>query len=444
LKTLRLNTSPRVFWSTAVAIALGIIAGIGILTFTHKNPARALTQITNFGLRADNSTLTKIPILPKLNEQMTLLIMGVDSNGKNTDRFANTRSDTMILVSLDPINQKVGVVSIPRDSRVKIANSQRYDKINAAHAYGGPELAVKTISETFGINIDRFAVVDTYGLKQLCRLIGPMEVLVEKEMHYHDHTAKLSVDLKPGLQILNAEQLEEYIRFRHDAKGDIGRIERQQWFLRQALHKLADPQIVFMLPDLIKLGQDYVQTNLSYEDMARIASFVKDVPRDHILTCTLPGTPEMISGGSYWVPDFEATKAIFARIVPYASMPNNFDSYNNIANDSNNKPVSIAIKYAKGSEIQANQLEVALTNLGYKVKYKWQTAKEECQHEEIVLNSTKIDEQKTNELKNNLPDISKWPIILEISTSPVVDMTLIITPTTSLPAVANKAGISHT
>ncbi len=172
-----------------------------------------------FVLRADkpknnsfvDKTLVNLPggqFLPSLKQPINILIMGVDSNGKNTERFTGTRSDSMLLVSLDPGKQKAGVISIPRDSRVQIANNHGIDKINSAHAFGGPELAMATVSQSFNVPIDKYIVVDEDGAKRILEAVGSVDVLVEKKMSYTDHTAKLYVDLEPGIQTLNAKQAE--------------------------------------------------------------------------------------------------------------------------------------------------------------------------------------------------------------------------------------------
>src|SRR5690606_1966378 len=112
------------------------------------------------------------------------------------------------------------------------------------------ELTMRTVEENFGVPVDHYLIVDTQGIKKLFDLLGPVEVVVEKEMHYHDQTAGLNIDLMPGRQLLDAEQLEGYVRFRHDARADIGRTERQQWLMRQLVSKLKEPSILMKAPSL--------------------------------------------------------------------------------------------------------------------------------------------------------------------------------------------------
>lgn len=451
------KASRQLFWQTVLSIVLGVVTGLAILSFSYRTSAEALVNSTLPNLVHRATKRNTIEIFPTLSERMTVLVMGVDSNGRNCERFVGTRSDTMIVVSLDPFTRKVGMVSVPRDSRVKIG-THGMDKINSAHAFGGPELSKQTLAENFGVPIDRYIVVDTQALKELCQLLGPVEVLVEKEMHYDDWAAHLHVHLKPGLQVLNPEQVEQYVRFRHDPRGDIGRIERQQWFFRAAAKKMQDPQFILRLPDLIRMAHDYVRTDLSLEDMARIATFAKDIKPQEVVTATLPGTPEMIAGGSYWVPDLDAGHIVFNRIlgltgggafVEEVSAHESRDSAGTtqLAVDTGApivKPLSVALKYPKSMEIQANELEKTLTARGYRVRYKWLMPASECQHEQIIQMSARADDDTTAKLRTQVPDLGYWPIVLGLEARPVADFSIVLSPNGTLKTATETMPAVHT
>jgi LCP family protein required for cell wall assembly len=388
--------------------------------------------------------LVNLPsFVPTLDNRMNLLVMGVDSNGHNTDRFSNTRSDTMMLVSIDPAAKRVGVVSIPRDSRVAI-DGHGEDKINAAHAYGGAELAVATVQQVFSVPIDRYVVVDVQGLKKLLEILGPVDVLVEKKMSYTDHTAGLHVALMPGQQQLDAGQSEQYIRFRHDATGDIGRIDRQQWFLRQVYKKLQDPSIILKLPELYTAANEYVQTNLSIDEMAKLAAFAKDLKPEQIKTAMVPGKPTMIRGGSYWLPDLESSRLVFNRLagaplqapepqfvnqdVAYAAdIPDNVNLYSS-------KPISVDIRYARASEDSAKNLTTLATTAGYNVKNRMRIDLADCQHEEIIENTARSNEEVIAKLKQQIPCLSNWPSIIKLDPQSPCDISIVISPTSTIPA----------
>jgi LCP family protein required for cell wall assembly len=442
-------------WQTFFSILAGISVGFVLLLVLGRSHGQALsyslTQAqTALGVpQANNNQGTGFPGLPSwpnLNDRMNLLVMGVDSNGKGTQRFVGTRSDTMMIVSLDPAKKKVGLVSIPRDSRVAI-EGHGTDKINSAHAFGGPDLAVSTVRNTFMVQIDHYVAIDTQGLKTLFEALGPVEILVEKPMHYRDRTAGLNVDLQPGLQTLDPAQAEEYVRFRHDALGDIGRMERQQWFLRQVARKLREPQVVLKLPELIAFARDNVVTDLTAEDMVKLVTFLKDIQPSQVETATMPGTAQMIAGGSYWLPDMDRSRIVLQRLVGtgLVSVPSGptADAESGsapppVASDSAGssvvKPITVGIRYPRGAEDSVQKLEAALTACGYSVRYKWQAPAVECQHEQITQNSERADEMQTEALRKNLPDAASWPCVLAIDSRPATDFTLVISPTTAIVA----------
>ena len=299
----------------ALAIASGLFLILLASFIYFVSPAK---KSENKEAEKSTQTVLSIPggqFIPTLKMPLNVLVMGVDSNGKDTERFTGTRSDSMILVSVDPNKQKVGLISIPRDSRVALANGRGVDKINAAHALGGIELAQATVGKLLNVPIDRYIVVDTQGLKDVLESLGSVDVLVEKKMHYTDHTAKLFVSLEPGLQKLNPGQAEQYIRFRHDARGDIGRIERQQWFARQLLNKVAEPEMLVRLPSIVDTIRQSVITDLSVDEMVRIFGFACHLNSKRVETASLPGIPGSVSGISYWLLDMQACNAICKHLV---------------------------------------------------------------------------------------------------------------------------------
>jgi len=452
-------------WQAIGACVIGIGIGLALSFYIDHRPIdpkflpnvqATVNQITT----PINATVAKVNPFPKLERRTNILLMGVDSNGRNCKRFENTRSDTMILASLDPISEQVSLVSIPRDSRVRIADGHGLDKINAAHALGGPELAVKTVQETFGVPIDHYIVIDTQGLKEVCEIVGPIEVLVEKRMKYRDRAARLSIDLEPGLQRLTPSQVEEYCRFRHDQRGDLGRIERQQWFLRQAARKLKEPSVVLKLPQIAKFANDYIVTDLSVTDMAALLGFAKDLKESQIATAMLPGRATMIRGGSYYLPDPEASALVLSRMTgtsPSVSTissntrndgdvvveesseedqiiekrPNNDDLQNAWAvSCADERPFRIIIRYPSGQEQTARDFEETLQEAGYNVIGRQVSKLTDCQHEQIVLNSYRADDNLTRTLKERFPELASFAIVLSPTSKTRVDATIQIAPDT--------------
>lgn len=457
-----------------LAAVAGITIGLMLVSLMKANQPRPALAFkpeppkTVAGMQIPQIQMPEVNlnVWPRLETRMNVLLMGVDSNGRGTQRFLKTRSDTMILVSVDPESKKVGVVSIPRDSRVRLADEHGIDKINSAHALGGPELAVKTVSEAFAVPIDHYVVIDTQGLKKLFEVLGPVEVLVEKRMHYRDRAAGLRISLEPGVQKLDATQAEEYVRFRHDPKGDIGRIERQQWFLRQVAKKLKEPQVVLKLPDLFKLANEYVVTDVPIDDMFKLAQFGKDIEPSSVETAMLPGKAVCIRGGSYWMPDPEGCAVVFNRLLGTppavaqiaANTAINASTtevageteategatetavYNNdtlsaqyASAYAEHKPTSVVIKYPRGLEEASRSYEAALNAAGYAVKYRTRGDASECAHEQIVQNSFRADAGLTAKLRNDLTELNGWPVVLAVESASPVDFTLVLSPTAKVP-----------
>jgi len=435
---------PLSWWQSLFALIFGVCLGLVVSSFLYADRSAFVKRATgsmNQATTAISSAISNVKVMPSLEQRMTILLMGVDSNGFNCERWVGTRSDTMMLVSCDPILKRVGCVSIPRDSRVRIIGHGN-DKINSAHALGGPELAVETVRQSFSVPVDHYMVIDTQGLRKVFEALGPIEVKVEKRMRYTDHAGKLHVALDPGLQTLTPVQAEEYVRFRHDARGDIGRIDRQQWFMRQVSKKLREPQVVLKLPELFKLANQYVVTDLSVEDMARLATFGKDIQSNQVQTATLPGEAQTIHGGSYWIPNEKAGSIVFNRLLGTPLEPNygpqiagSANSAVAAENPSGNKPLSFIVRYPKGAENIANAFEKELTSKGYVVKYRTKGDAAECAHEELMQCSYRADDIATQQLRQNMNNVSQFPVIVAVEDRPAADFVLVIANDTVCPVI---------
>lgn len=235
-KTKKLKSEDKflVTWVISI-VAVCFLISTGLVLALYCTGVPGLASIGNITKQKFYNIINDVKTVPSLPfniGRQNILFMGLDSNGRNTDPFKGTRSDSMIVVSIDPATKSANVLSIPRDSKVYLSDNHGLDKINAAHAYGGPDLTIRTIQDTFGIKIDHYIALDFRAVRELVKAFGGVSVNVEKRMVYRDRTAGLNIDLHPGYQVLTPEQAEGYLRFRHYAVGDIGRMQRQQWFMR--------------------------------------------------------------------------------------------------------------------------------------------------------------------------------------------------------------------
>tara|TARA_Y100000389_G_C17435764_1_gene505406 strand:+ start:274 stop:1503 length:1230 start_codon:yes stop_codon:yes gene_type:complete len=229
-----------------------------------------------------------------------ILVFGIDSN------HYSQRSDSIMLVHVDPIRKRTGVISIPRDTRVQIP-TVGISKINHAYARGGTALLKKTLSNFLNIPIHHHIQVDSTQLAELIDRIGGIEITVANDLSYSDLAGELDISITQGNQVLMGHDAVSYLRFRQDAKGDIGRIERQQTFVRAAIRQFLKPAQLLRVPSLISQLGDAVSTDLPLSSMTRLAMhFLTVAKTKSIETAVMPGAVVLVDGISYWRPDFAA------------------------------------------------------------------------------------------------------------------------------------------
>ncbi|WP_299490421.1 LCP family protein [Acaryochloris sp. IP29b_bin.137] len=229
-----------------------------------------------------------------ISRPVNIIVMGVDLNldkpeeGETYDPF-KSRSDTMLLVRLNPGNDRVSILSIPRDTRVEIPDVG-LTKINSANWWGGPDLVTEVVSKTLNdVQIDRYVRVSTGAFRELVDVVGGVEVHVPFAMQYEDQTQKLKIDLKPGLQKLNGDEAEGFVRFRNKNLGDIGRAQRQQILLRALQKKMANPAMLTRLPQILSVLQKHIDSNLSVGEMLALMQFGLQINSEHLQMVLLPG-----------------------------------------------------------------------------------------------------------------------------------------------------------
>ena len=232
-------------------------------------------------------------------DKSTIMIMGVDQREDDVGR-----SDTLMVTMIDPKKNKAALLSVPRDTRVKI-KGHGYDKINAAYAYGGHKLSESTVEDLLGVRIDHYIIINTHSFQRIIDALGGIDINVEKRMYYEDpwdDDGGLLIDLQPGMQHMDGKTAVTYVRYR-DEEGDIGRIERQQKFMKAVMEKLTSPAIITRLPTVIKEVMDSIETDLSFRQMLEFAGTLKEAQKNGLKTDMVPGRPLYISEISYWIPD---------------------------------------------------------------------------------------------------------------------------------------------
>ncbi|KON87553.1 transcriptional regulator [Sporosarcina globispora] len=255
----------------------------GCTSFQQKENSNDARQETKSGeAEEENKEPSAIA-----NETRNFLLIGVDSRGEE-----DSRSDAILVASYEPSGESIKLVSLMRDSYVKIPDYQyAYSKLNHAYYIGGKDLLKETIEQNFGINIDHTAVIDFMGFTGMLDAIAPdgIEVEVSSKM-----IEDMGLDLEPGKQKLKGRDLLSYVRFRHDGQSDFGRVDRQQEILiglkDEVMNQFSSPAGLARFPDVISQAMKYVETDLKIEEALSLGvSFLMN-PVTDIETLRVPIT----------------------------------------------------------------------------------------------------------------------------------------------------------
>ena len=266
---------------------LGIVAAVcafAYLLFSYFNPEKGMDNLAPG---------------ERLSLKKNIIVMGVD---ERPEEYDVGRSDTLFVVMFDTNKKAASLLSVPRDTRVRI-KGHGWDKINHAYAYGGRELTQKTTEELLGIKINNYVMVDFKGFVGLVDAIGGVDINVEKNMYYYDEWDGFKIDLKKGMQHMDGKTAIQYVRYR-DEEGDIGRIRRQQHFMLAVYDRITSANMLLHIPGLAKQLTNMVKTDLPLTDMVDLGRALHAMVKSKGLAmATVPGTPEYIDGISYWLPD---------------------------------------------------------------------------------------------------------------------------------------------
>ena len=254
---------------------------------------------------------------PPERNKMNILLMGLDE-GKS-------RADTIMLVCLDKKAKTTKIISIPRDTRVTV--NGRSIKINSTMGYKSrEELMVKKVKELTGIPINYYAAVDFDGFIEIVDILGGVDYDVPFDMNYDDPYQGLSIHLKKGMQHLDGQAAHDYVRFRQNnygtppgnyALGDPGRIEAQQAFLKEFVRQKLKLRYIIRAPFLANSISKYLETNVDISKALGYIGTARKALKNGFQTYILPGEPQMIGGGSYYICHTKKTKELVAQEFGY-------------------------------------------------------------------------------------------------------------------------------
>jgi LCP family protein required for cell wall assembly len=311
--------------------------------------------------------------LPRLTRPVNILVLGVkvlttdvdevppELQGVGYHALVNSfdgLSDSMLLLRFNPQTEQLVVLSLPRDTRTYVRG--RLTKLNEANRDGGPALAAESVSDLLGgVAIDRYVRINVQGVEKLIDALGGVTVNVPEDMKYQDDSQHLYINLKAGEQTLDGNKALQFLRFRYDSQGDIGRIQRQQMFMRALAEQTLNPATIARLPKILSVIQSNVDTNLSVEELLALAGYGAQINRSNVQMLMLPGTfsrPQDFAA-SYWLPSYNDIDGMIDQYFGFGTQQ--------VATTSDPSQVRIAIQDSTNNPVAVQALTSALTENGY-------------------------------------------------------------------------------
>ena len=404
-------------------LAILVIAGIVFFIHVQKNGGGIKGIVTTvIGSSAEKA---------KELQDIYMLVMGKSEN----------MTDTIMVVKYSAKNQSASMLSIPRDTFTGNNESKATaaDKINSKYYNGGAQATLKKVNELTGLNIRYYLTVDTKALRDLVDAIGGVEFDVPINMDYDDVTQALHIHVKKGLQVLNGEQAEGVVRFRHNndytsypasyGDNDLGRMRTQREFLKILLKQLMKPANITKINNLMKIAQEEVETNIDWNTAKDYIPSLFGFDTNNLVTNALPGEPKYANGVAVFIANPSKTKELvntmFLQVVDNTKKEetNTISGENTTKNETIKqtttlKPklsISIQLINGTGSKRRFESAKTQLKNQGYKIQSETTTtpidqtiiinrkelSKEDVEAVKSLLGAGKISTGKTSE-KNNI------------------------------------------
>ncbi len=378
---------------------IAIIISIVTMAFSTYGGVLAAQKLNSLPIGNTISYLS----LDEMNSNvgmMNVLLIGVDEGGY--------RSDTIMLVSLDDYSDRVSILSIPRDTRVKINGSTQ--KINATMAFapsstsrpsdgedgsgeenssymdsdinpvvtplplptdesgnlvweyrselstteGHEDLLINKVKEITGLPIHYFITVDFDGFVELINAVDGVDFDVPYDMDYDDPVQSLHIHLEAGPQHLDGKHAHDFVRFRHNndgtapgeyVMGDEGRVYWQQRFIKELVRQKLNPYYISKMDDIGNVFRNNVRTNLTITDVVKNLNALTNVNLDDIKAYQLPGDYEYTNGVWYYVQDIPATRELINNVF----LPMDRDEWEDYLAEQENEQNSSEISGAEAS-----------------------------------------------------------------------------------------------
>lgn len=286
----------------SLAVIVVLVLGIGVYAFSiYSNAKETVNEKIHQKVPSINTDVGKKKI--NKGKPLNILLLGVDQRAEDSGR-----SDALMVLSLDPKESKMQLISIPRDTRAQIVGKGYKDKINHAYAFGGTDMSIATVENLLNIELDYYVEMNMQGLTEMVDAVGG--ITVNNDLDWIDEGYyKKGYHYKRGEIALNGPKAMGYVRMRHlDPNGDFGRTTRQRQVIQAIVDKGASIASVNKIDDIIDVLGENMSTNMDFADMKNLLFNYADV-RKNVVSYMMEGKGTKIDGTYYLiVPDEEIAK----------------------------------------------------------------------------------------------------------------------------------------
>ncbi len=328
-------------WSSVATVSAAAVAFVAVSFTSAPLQQRVLSaaDAAFFNQNGKDAFSRSALQVPEVSKPVNILLLGIKTNlsdVKTSDGSSRKKtgydaevdsldglSDTIMLLRFDPETKRTIVLGIPRDTRIE-RSERGVEKINAVDQESGPAAAAKEVSKVLGgVAIDRYIRVNNMGVAKLVDELGGVTVTVPKDIKYQDDSQHFYVNLKAGKQHLDGVKLLGLLRYRHDANGDIGRMQRQQMVFKALLEQSLNPMTMARIPQLFTVLKSHIDTNLTVEELLAIGGFSMQNGKSKMQMLMMPG--DYNGDGkqgvtSYWLPDESNIQNMMARYFDHGTI----------------------------------------------------------------------------------------------------------------------------
>ncbi|WP_245629807.1 LCP family protein [Domibacillus robiginosus] len=283
------------FFTLFLPLLLVVSTGAGYGAFLYKK-AETIVSDSYMNDGREKSALRDAEVHP-LEDNVSILFMGIDDN-KRRNYGDNTRTDALVLATLNVKDKTIKMISIPRDTYAYIPEEEDYNKINHAHVVGGPKATIEAVEELLDVPVDYYVRLNFYAFVDVVNALDGVKFNVPYDIREKDSSDVHYTYVKEGMQTLNGEEALAVARTRH-ADSDIERGKRQQQMLQAITKKATSFNSLTKYDELLEAVGSNMRTNLTFSEMKSLITYAESDKGMNYESLSLKGTDDFLASGAY-------------------------------------------------------------------------------------------------------------------------------------------------